>query len=251
MFKKELITMEVSELTVNPMYQRLLTKSYKDITKDFNEKKLGEITLSYRNSKFYIIDGHNRTEACNTMGIKKIDSVVYFGLTLEEEAELFVALNTNTTVKRNDKFKAKLVYKESQSVAINAIANKHNFKISSEIHKSRDNTIRAVEALEFAYKLDKGATLDLTLKTIYEIWNGQKESLQQRIIKPMAMIFNKYPEIDIEDLKAKLIKYEPAVISRKGTAITSLHGGAYHNVCRVILKIYNSKKSTNKLEDKF
>jgi len=252
MFKKQLETIEVNKLTINPIYQRLLTKSYKDITKNFNEKKLGEITLSYRDFKFYIIDGHNRAEACKKIGIKKIDSVIYFGLTLEEEAELFVALNTNTSVKRNDKFKAKLVYKDAQSIAINDIAIKNNFKISNETHKSIDNCIRAVEALEFAYKLDNGITLDLTLKTIFEAWNGQKESVHQRIIRPMAMFLNKYPEIDIDELKTKLINYDPSVISRRGTEITRLlGGGTYENSARAILNIYNSSKRKNKLEDRF
>lgn len=91
----------LSSLLIDPRVQRAWNQSWSaTIARDFDPGKLGVIHVSLRkDGNHYIIDGQHRAKAaelwlgadCNG---QKVECRVYEGLSLAEEAELFVALNT-------------------------------------------------------------------------------------------------------------------------------------------------------------
>ena len=67
--KSEIISLPLYKLNVTETSQRdkLNKKKINDIIKDFDPNLLGIITVSYRDGKWYIIDGQHRAIALNTI----------------------------------------------------------------------------------------------------------------------------------------------------------------------------------------
>lgn len=81
-----------------PSYQRQKHSAVAKIAAEWNDKKCGAITVSYRDGKFWVVDGQNRVAAANIAGRPSIFSMILTGLTKEEEIEMFVDQNENCKI---------------------------------------------------------------------------------------------------------------------------------------------------------
>ena len=91
-------TLKVGELTVDSRVQRsrLNENKVRKIYANFNRDALGVITVSYRKDKSYVVlDGMHRVEVVRrlTDNTGTMACHVLTGLSLEEEAEIFLDLN--------------------------------------------------------------------------------------------------------------------------------------------------------------
>lgn len=103
----------VKDLLVDSSYQRNVDKSWlKNIIKNYNPALVRQLALSEReDGNLYIIDGNHTAKA--TMAVigqqAMLSAKIYTGLTVEEEAMLFNALNTNSKrVKYGEKLRARV-----------------------------------------------------------------------------------------------------------------------------------------------
>jgi hypothetical protein len=80
----------------SPAAQRELKLTWAEhIASDLDPERLGVLTVSLRNDRYWIIDGQHRVEAMRLAGWadQSIQCWVYEGLTETQEAELFLRLN--------------------------------------------------------------------------------------------------------------------------------------------------------------
>lgn len=84
-----------------PQYQRDIVPRHPILKHEYDEAREGQVTLSRRDGKFWIIDGLQRKTIKEQM-IKDgldlnpyIDATIYFGMTEEDEAKEFVRLNAD------------------------------------------------------------------------------------------------------------------------------------------------------------
>ena len=81
-----------------PSYQRQQHSAVANMANNWDDKKCGAITVSYRNDKFWVVDGQNRVAAAKIAGRPSIFSMILVGLTKEDEIEMFVDQNRNCKI---------------------------------------------------------------------------------------------------------------------------------------------------------
>lgn len=116
------------------MYQRSLQKSFKYLLDNWDSDKCDPITVNYRSDGFYyVINGQHRTEAAKAKGINQIVCDVFVGLSLKEEAELFVGQYDGTT-KLNpiDSYRANIIRGEEVDTLIKEVCDKYGVSVTHD-----------------------------------------------------------------------------------------------------------------------
>ena len=140
-----------------------LDKSYQRVTDNTNIQKLIRdwdndrcdfLLVSFRDDKFYIVDGQHRYTAANYKGIEELPCIILTGLTREQEARIFSRQNEN--VKKltiYDVFKANLANGDTSipeikiDVEINRICKKHGIKVKvTNRYTNKERTLRSLSA---------------------------------------------------------------------------------------------------------
>lgn len=114
------------------MYQRPLQKSFKYLLDNWDSDKCDPITVNYRSDGFwYVINGQHRETAAEMLGITQIVCDVFVGLSLKEEAELFVGQYDGTT-KLNpiDSYRANIIRGEEVDTLIKDVCDKYGISIT-------------------------------------------------------------------------------------------------------------------------
>jgi hypothetical protein len=76
-----------------PRYQRPERKNIDKLVQGWKTRLAGAIIVSERGGALWVVDGQTRAKAARRLGLTHLPAIILFGLTEEEEAELFLALN--------------------------------------------------------------------------------------------------------------------------------------------------------------
>lgn len=244
-------------LTSGLPYQRPVNQKEVDrLAREWDERLLDPITVSFRDGKFNVVDGQHRISAMRKMnggrGIM-VNCKVYSGLTYEQEAALCYKL---------DKAKKRL----SLSQSTNALAESGEDAEVAEIRqltencgfvwalgKSRGGTgeIVSTRALVNAYRLLGGAAFTRMLQLLWDTWEGDPRSLTAAILSGMALFVKTYEtEINDKTFVSRLSQADPDEINRRGRVDFSTNSVALR-YARVILEKYNGQRGGKKLPYRF
>lgn len=183
---------KVSDLMIDYSYQREQSK-YKvaKIARNFNYDALGVIIISIRESgEMFILDGGHRVAAMNLLGKENetIDALVYFDLTVEQEADLFVKLNEDRTKpKRSDIFDAKVASRDASALEISSVLDSLGLRISST---PGNGNIRAVSGIN---QIFENAGPDVMKRVLYvtkEAFGNHSSSFNKEFIVSMSMLYH-------------------------------------------------------------
>jgi hypothetical protein len=185
---------KVSDLIVDYSYQRNpIPKKVKKIVESFNPDLLGVIICSMReNGEVAVIDGSHRYHALMAKGYynMSINALVYFGLSHEQEANIFAMMNgEHTKPYPADIFKAGLVSGDELSLDIARILAKHNLNVSPG---NQDGSVRAVGTLKRVYNNAGAEVLDKTLETIKLAFGTKSADYRDQLISAIGFIYNRY-----------------------------------------------------------
>lgn len=207
------------------------------IVRDFDESKLGALTVSLRDGKYHIVDGLHRSKALKTLGYTHALCVVLTCLTYEQEADFFRKQNQNKRgIVTFDDFRAGLEANDEMCVRVNAIVKDNDF----EIGRGGFFKIAAIQAL-FTIVRDYGYdTLDDTLCLIASTWSGIPKASQCESLLGVAEFVHRYGMVDFaERLKDKfsVVYYDYTEAMRvRGSIGTATSRGKF---CRVLVEHYN------------
>lgn len=230
----------------------------KKTAEGFDPNKLGVPIVSRRTDGTYVwLDGQHRGELMRRSGWadQKIQCRVFAGLTLAQEAELFLGHNDNRQVKPLHKFLARVTAGDPDAVAITRIAENRGWKVQES---GAANGISAVKALESVYLLDKddlhpGALLQVTLTVVTEAWGYRNEAVDSRILQGVGALFNRFGDlIEKAALVKKLAEYPAGASGVIGNArgLKQFQGGTVvHCVAETIHGAYNARRRKNLLPD--
>lgn len=141
------------------------------IAKSFNPKAVGLLTVSRRaDGTMWLINGQHRAYAMSMLAIPLALCSVYEGLSLREEAELWVKLNTQTAPMRLDLYHGRLLEGDPVAVEIDRAVHLCGFKIARYFGKRTPDTIAAVSALEYIFSQGGVAALTDVLLTVRKLW---------------------------------------------------------------------------------
>ena len=90
---KKFEKVNINDLKVDYSYRSLDNPSADGIIENFERLAIGYITVSAREDGLYIIDGIRRVEALKHLGYVECPAEVLHGLTVEDEARIFVNMN--------------------------------------------------------------------------------------------------------------------------------------------------------------
>lgn len=134
---KKIADIPVDLLELDHSYQRIETGNAKKIADNWDKEACEFLLVSYRNGKFYVIDGQHRLIAAKIKGIESLPCVIFTGLTKSEEARRFsIQGNGRKKLTPNDTFKANLEcgnteYKEvATDMEIKRICDKYGVTIT-------------------------------------------------------------------------------------------------------------------------
>lgn len=243
----------VNALNVDHDYQRALSSSLiKQITADFDPGLIGSLIVSKRDDGFYVIDGQHRLYALRKLGIKQVLCVVYFGLTPQQEARLFVKFNGNrkkpTALKL---FNGRIKSGDPVANQINQIVRSCNFVLGKSGGQSI-NTIIAVKTLEEIFKQLGAPGLKRVLHLLSQTWNGSVESLNNHMLNGMRVLISKAGSYFTDaDFISKMKRVEPVVILREAKSFSSTFSNHYALSCAIALvRHYNLNRSVKRIPEK-
>jgi hypothetical protein len=166
---------------------------------------IGSLCLSLRSDGSYAcIDGQHRVEMLRAYGgfeTTEVQSEVYKGLTVAEEAAMFRLRNNRIPVSRLGLYHARLAEKDPGALGIQKILSNLGWKVS--IGKG-DGIVRAIETIEAIYAKDPGA-LAKVITTITKAWGNNSAGGQRGIIAGLGLIYLRYgDQIDVNNFAERL-----------------------------------------------
>lgn len=250
-------SIHTNRLTSGLPYQRPVNpKEVERLIREWDERLLDPVTVSFRDGRFYVVDGQHRISAMRKMNGGRgvmVDCKVYDGLTYEQEADLCYKL---------DKAKKRLSLSQSTNVLAESGADAEITEVKRLIEncgfiwalgKSHGKTgeIVSTRALVNAYRLLGGASFTRMLQLLWDTWEGDPRSLTAAVLAGMALFIKTYDtELNDKTFVSRLSQCDPDEINRRGRADFSTSNTALR-FARVILEKYNGQRGGRKLPYRF
>jgi hypothetical protein len=186
-------TIKVGECRINSTAQREANaNAISTLASHFNPDLMGIPVVSYRDGIYWIIDGQHRILALKqTLGEDadawEFVAEVYQNISEEEEAALFLELNTRKPVKAFDRFKVGVTAGLPEPSDIERIVISHGLRVSQD---GQQGSISAVGALESVYRKHGAKALASTLTIMSSAWDSTV--WDAFLIRGIALFCNRY-----------------------------------------------------------
>lgn len=245
---------DVYSLTIDPRAQRTLnTKRVEIMAGQFNAAALGTITVSQRaDGTRIILDGQHRIAAAKLAGYKGyFNAIIHTGLTLQQEAALFLELNNTKEVSALDKFLVRITAGDIVANEINHILIGYGWKIGPSSHRGYFVSVAAIERVHLSGGTNGGFLVDGVIKTITDAWGHESTGTNGSIVGGLGLLFNKYGhDLSRDKLVREMQGYTPRVLLAKGRAYQDSVGGSLPSATGYILhSIYNRNLRKNTLPE--
>jgi hypothetical protein len=248
----------VNELTVDPRVQRsnLREQNVRHIVNHFNPDALGVITVSRRKDRSHIIlDGQHRTEAVRrrTNNSGTVPCHVFNGLTLAEEALMFLDLNQGDKPSLIDKYRVRVTAGDPAACLIDQMVRSAGYAVTAQ---AGDGSINAVQALERLHQLSVIQEADphliqLTLAVISDAWGDSRFGLQAAVLTGVGRVIGEHgARVDLSALSTKLRDYKggPQNLVASARQLGTLRQvNTAMAVAELIIEEYNKGKTRNAL----
>lgn len=222
----------------------------------YNEAALGVITVSRRNRVTnVVIDGMHRRQlvAEVTDGAGAMLCHVYTGLTIAEEAAMFLALNYSTQPTSLDKFRVRVRGGDPVAVDIDRLVKGEGWVIQKDPGNATIQAVRAVEriyakSVKFDYEPN---LLMLTLRALTRAWGRDQDVSNGILLEGMAAFLAVGGErVDFDSLVHKLSGYKNGAygLLTNGKALRSTKAvAAPMAIAELLTNEYNKGKGSKAL----
>jgi hypothetical protein len=171
-------------------YQRSLNPhKIEKMVDEFDPREITAIVVSQRaDGRYWVIDGQHRLEALKMLGKQIILADVRTGMTIPEEAILFVRLNAGTTrVGAWDQFQARLSGNDPVATSMYRIMVEHGYHLDRSGNSTKG--VAAVRSLEKVYK--RGYLPDV-MAIISTVWRSDRRATDGPIVEGLAIFLHSY-----------------------------------------------------------
>ncbi|MFH5209225.1 DUF6551 family protein [Antrihabitans sp. NCIMB 15449] len=238
----------LDQMKVNPQAQRDLSQSWADeLAKDFDPDKMGFIHTSFRDGWYYVIDGqHRRQAAIAYLGSdQQVQCHVYEGLTVEQEAKLFLALNRQRQQGAMSKYKVALTAGSPVECDVDRIARALGLKIGASAQLEE---ITCVTALLTAYKKRGPGPLAFALRMIRDAYGY--DGFKREVINGLTLVIDRYGNrVDEQQLIKRLMADGLIGLHRRGKDLRNSTGAAAEQcyACAIV-ESFNRARGGSKLQ---
>lgn len=253
--------LSIDEIAFDMRYQRPLSQ-YKvnEIANQFNAVAAGTPVVNVRDDGQQIgMDGQHRIAAMKKRGISHVQCKVTRGLTLEQEAQIYVYCNT---VRKNpsalDTFRARLITKDPLIMAISSVVEKCGLEIQftftggSHGKRRSPKSIWAVNAMEDIYKRGKEELLEEVLILASRSWPEEGDVMKSYVLIGIMQFHLKYKgKYSREEFIAKMNITDFKAIARRSQYHAESNGGSiYTAFAKALQEAYDKGRKTRRLESK-
>jgi len=236
----------VSEMIVDT-YQGHVSKHLVDkIAANWNESAAGAVILNLREDNTYaVLDGQHRVLAAKMVGVTELPALVFIGKSRQEEAKLFVLLNTKHNVRPVDRFRANLFSGGSdERVIVNILK---EVGLEAGLNGPKNDTIQSVGRLMDIFKNFGGGHLRTVVGVLTSAFHGypdRQRGYHAAWIDAVSQFIYRYPDASVPRLIEKMRQTGPTVLTGMaeskresgrlswvghGKALTSLYNAGYRS----------------------
>ena len=235
----------LNRLTSGLPYQRVVDeRKVNALVSKWDNLLMEPVVVSYRDGKYYLIDGQHRVAALRRI-YKDADTIVpcivHTGLTYADEAELFYRLDEG----REKLSSAERIHALLQSGAnaelndIDKRINEQGFHWATDKSAYGDDKIKATRAVIEAYRMLGPEGFSRMLKLLRETWHGASDSLCAVMLSGMALLLKTYrAELNDKTFASRMSGLDPAALVRKAKGDFSTNRNALRGA-RVLMVQYN------------
>ncbi len=133
---KRIASVPVELMELDHTYQRVLGTTTKKLMAEWDNDKCDFLTVSYRDNRFYIIDGQHRYSVAKAKGIVALPCIIFEGLTQNQEALKFAQQQDNVNkLYPYDTFKANIACGDTSireiaiDMNIKRVCDKYNIQV--------------------------------------------------------------------------------------------------------------------------
>lgn len=250
-------TLKVGDLEVDHRVQRegLKVKKVEEIYRNYNDDAVGVITVSRRTDRgLYIIDGWHRVEVIRrlTDNAGEIECHVFEGLTVAEEALMFLALNFSEKVTLLDKFKVRLTAGDPVALAIDEMVSYYGWKISSSPANAHVNAVGVLERLyNLSVKIEAEPNLvQGVFLVISRAWGIERYASQAVILEGLGRLMAEHgSKLEVDRLVESLASYKggPQTLHAEAGRLAAIRKGKVSMaVAELITEEYNRGLKTDR-----
>lgn len=241
----ELVAIDL--LFIDPTYQRPETRLVKIIAEEFHPEVFGVVLGSRRsNGKVAVMDGQQRTSAARLIGVPAVPSLVTDGLSVADEARIFVRLQRDRLNMRPvQRFKGELAGLYPRAITIKRILDGRGIELVE--HSGKDappNALAAITALETIHDRFGPPVLEQTLDVIMAAWPQIRGRFRGEVVQAVAQfIAQDSPRSDrlVDTLTNPRLETPEALMERSAklrTAGVGLGGGSIGYTVEIIRADY-------------
>lgn len=237
----------VDELRVFPEVQRRppIRKLVQEIADKLDVSALGTLHVSQReDGALSVIDGQRRIAALKMrgMGNHKANCLVYTGLSVKQEADLFRKLNHSRLVSAYDDFAKGVVSGDVRDVGIHKALAKIDWSVGVA---SSPGVVACVSALRKVWDIDQsGQLLGKTVSALNEAFGRDRNAMAASLVAGTGRYLAKNgvdTALLVEKLRAKFAS-PVSVITTARSRMASEGGSLSQNVAAVIARTVESRR---------
>lgn len=190
---KKFATIPVSEIKIDTGYQRRLREKVNRMVANWDYNLCDVVLVSYRNGKFYVIDGQHRVAAAKRVGAEFLPCQIVEGLSREEEAARFVALNSGVSpLSQYDTWNANLLCGDPVDTEVKRICDKWGIEVSDR----RGGVYGRLGNLREARKIVRGqggAAFDWIMEALYTAqWHIVRGGYCSEVLAALSNVYKKF-----------------------------------------------------------
>lgn len=133
---KRIASVPVALMEIDDSYQRVLGTTIKKLMNEWDDNKCDFLVVSYRDNRFYVIDGQHRYSVAKAKGIDSLPCIIFTGLTQSDEALKFAQQQDNVNkLSPYDTFKANVACGDTSipevaiDMNIKRVCDKYNIQV--------------------------------------------------------------------------------------------------------------------------
>ena len=245
--------LSTGELYSGQPYQRPIKDCMVDrLVREWDPRLLTPLVVSFRDGRYYLVDGQHRVCGSRKKSNgKDVDMLcqVYYGLTYEQEAELYYKLDQAKGHLRLAHATKALLESGSNAeiIEIKRLLEDVGFVWALDKPTGEPFEIGATRTIINAYCLLGGTSFYRMLMLIAKTWHGTPNSLKASIFSGMALFLKTYEtELNDDTFIKRLSAVDPDEIIRRGKVDFSTNKAALR-FARVIWDKYNGQCRGRKL----
>lgn len=232
------VMVDLGALRVEAQAQRVLDENRaRGIYRHLVVSAVGSLVVSERaDGKRFIVDGMHRSRACQLAGITTLPAEVHYGLTVREEAILFLIKNRESkSPNAVDEFNVGLTAGLEIYSDIQQVLDWHGLTVNGG---AGPNTIQAVKGLEEIVRRHGTDTLNAALTLAEAAWGRTTKTWDGTLICGLGHFIGKHGDkVDLARLKDRiestgtpmrwlgLAESQSAILTASASAATSKRAG--------------------------